>query len=75
MGNAAQEIGRAVQRVDVPGRRALRLAAGFLGDNAKRRAALAQDVQDGGFSLPVGLRDEVIARLVIDDEIAAMMRI
>lgn len=73
MRNAAKEVGGAVQGVDIPGRRALGRAAGFLGDNTEGRAAFAQDFQDGGLGFAVGLRDEVVAGLVIDDEVAAMM--
>ncbi|CPP10868.1 Uncharacterised protein [Bordetella pertussis] len=74
--DAVQIVGGAVQRVDVPGGcRPLRRAAGFFGHDAELRRALAQYADDGGLGLAVGLRDQVVARLAVDDQIRAMVRV
>jgi len=71
--DAVQEVGGAVQRVDVPGGWTLRLTAGFLGNDAELRCARAQNVEDGGLRLAVGLRYQIVARLAVYDQVAAVL--
>ena len=73
--DAAQEVGGAVQGVDVPGGGPFGSAAGLFGHDAVGGAALAQDIENGGFGFAVGLGDQVIARLVVDHQVVAVVRI
>ncbi len=75
MRDVVQEVGGAVERVDVPGGHTLGLAARFLGDDAELGGAGLQFLDDRGLRLAVRLGHEVVAGLAIDHEIGAMVRV
>src|SRR5690606_17517965 len=70
-----QEVGGAVEGVYVPGGRAGGLPAAFLGDDAQVGRAFLEDLDDGLLGLPVGLRYQVVAAFLVDDEFGPVMRI
>src|SRR5690606_6072054 len=67
--------GRAVQRIDVPGGAALGLATRFFGHDAELGRAGPQGFDNGGFGFAVGLRDQIVAGLVVDHQVGAMVRV
>ncbi|MNI46589.1 hypothetical protein D3C73_1010610 [compost metagenome] len=70
-----QEIGGAIQRVDVPGGAALGLAARLFSHDAEFGRARLQLLNDHGLGFAVCLRYEIVARLAVDHEVGPMMRV
>jgi hypothetical protein len=65
---AADEVGRPVERVDDPGRRE-RIAPGktaLLADEDVPRVRREEDLTDERLALAVGARDDVVLRLLLD---------
>src|SRR5690606_10210208 len=72
VGYTVQEIGGAVERVDIPGGSALGLAAAFFDHNTQFRAAFVQNIENGLFGFAVGLRHEVVAGFGVDGQFVAV---
>ncbi|MNT35452.1 hypothetical protein D3C72_1714800 [compost metagenome] len=75
MRNVVQEIGGAVERVDIPGGDALGLAPGLFGHDAELGRAGPQLLNNDGLGFAVRLGHEIVARLAVDHEIGAMVRV
>ncbi|MNV45587.1 hypothetical protein D3C71_1373900 [compost metagenome] len=75
MRNVVQEIGGAVERVDIPGGDALGLAPGLFGHDAELGRAGPQLLNNDGLGFAVRLGHEIVARLAVDHEIGAVMRV